>query len=82
MVCRQCIHMNLQIRQKQIQEQRMLDKANFLVANNRIRRLPCKESKNIWIVSQIDSQEMDVVRWNEELAAFMCDCKAFFAVDA
>ena len=71
----------LQIQTEQ-KEQRMLDKANFLVANKRIRRSLCKESKNIWIVSQIDSQEMDVVRWNEELAAFMCDCKAFFAVDA
>ena len=69
--------MNQQIQQKQIQEQRMLDKANFLVANKRIRRSPYKESKNIWIVARWTPKKWYVVRWNEELDAFMCACKAF-----
>ena len=69
--------MNLQIRQKQIQEQRMLDKANFLVANKRIRRSLCKESKNIWIVARSTPKKWYVVRWKEKLDAFICACKAF-----
>lgn len=66
----------LQIRTEQ-REQRMLDKANFLVANKRIRRSPCKGSKNIWIVVRSNPKKWCVVRWNEELDAFMCDCKVF-----
>ena len=62
----------LQIQTEQ-REQRMLDKANFLVADKRIRRSPCKGSKNIWIVVK----KWYVVRWNEELDAFMSACKVF-----
>jgi hypothetical protein len=71
----------------------MLDKANFLVANKRIRRSPYKESKTIWIVARSIPKKWFVVRWNEKFDAFMCACKAFeysaagscihfFAVDA
>ena len=66
----------LQIQTEQ-KEQRMLDKANFLVANKRIRRSLCKESKNIWMVTRSTPKKWYVVRWNEELDAFVCTWKAF-----
>jgi hypothetical protein len=56
----------------------MLNKANFLVANKRIRRSPCKGSKNIWMVASYSTpKKWYVVRCDEELDAFMCACKAF-----
>lgn len=91
MACRQCVHMDQQIQQKQILEQRMLDKANFLVANKRIRRSPCKESKNIWMIANYSTpKKWYVVRWNEELDAFIYafeysaagSCIHIFAADA
>jgi hypothetical protein len=55
-----------------------LEKANFLVANNKIRRSPCADSRNIWMVSSYSTaKKWYVVRWNEELDGFICGCKAF-----
>ena len=69
--------MNQQM-QKQIQQERMLDKANYLVANRKVRRSPCAESRNLWMVSSYSTpKKWYVVRWNEEFDCFMCACKAF-----
>ena len=56
----------------------MLDKANILVQNNRVRRSQCADSRNIWIVSSYSTaKKWYVVRWNADLDAFTCACKAF-----
>lgn len=75
-----CILMNQtqQIQEKQQTRQaRMLEKANILVQNKRVRRSPCKESRNVWTVSSYSTaKKWYVVRWNEEFDCFMCACKA------
>ena len=64
--------------QAQTKEQRMLDQADFLVANKKVRRSPVKESRNIWMVGSYSMpKKWYVVRWNEESNCFMCACKAF-----
>ena len=56
----------------------MLDKANFLVQNKKVRRSPCAVSRNIWMVGSCSTQKKwYVVRWNEELDGFTCACEAF-----
>jgi len=68
--------MNQELEQVQKQE-RMLEKANILVTNNRVRRSPCKESRNIWMVSSYSTpKKWYVVRWNEDIDGFTCACKA------
>ena len=80
----QCIHMNQALKQEQIQEQtqarqaRMLDKANFLVSNRRVRRSHCAESRNVWMVGSYSTpKKWYIVKWNEDLDCFTCACKAF-----
>ena len=69
----------VQIQEKQQeQRQRMLAKADFLVANKRVRRSTVKESLNVWMVSSYSTpKNWYVVRWIEQLDCFMCACKAF-----
>ena len=63
---------------QQTRQARMLDKANLLVSNKRVRRSPCAESRNVWMVSSYSTaKKWYVVRWNEEINGFVCPCKAF-----
>jgi hypothetical protein len=69
--------MNQELKQIQKQE-RMLEKANILVANKRIRRSHMEESRNIWMVSSYSTpKKWYVVRWNEDIDGFICACEAF-----
>ena len=63
---------------EQARKQRMLDKANFLVSNKKVRRSTVKESRSIWMVSSYSTpKKWYVVRWNEGLGLFVCDCPYF-----
>ena len=63
---------------KQTREQKMLEKAQTLVNNNRVRRSQYQESRNIRMVSSYSTpKKWYVVRWNEELDMFICACKSF-----
>ena len=56
----------------------MQEKASILVKSKRVRRSTVEESRNIWMVGSYSTpKKWYVVRWNEELDAFMCACKAF-----
>lgn len=68
----------VQIQKETNKEQRMLEKANFLVANKRVRRSPVKESRNIWMAgSNSTPKKWYIVRWDEELDLFSCACEAY-----
>jgi hypothetical protein len=73
------VYMNqIQIQQKQTAEQRMLEKANILVKNKRVKRSTVQDSRNVWMVGSFSTpKKWYVVRWNEELDCFTCACKAF-----
>ena len=55
--------------------QRMLEKANILVQNKKVRRSPCAESRNVWMVGSYSTWY--IVKWNQDLDCFTCACKAF-----
>ena len=56
----------------------MLDEANFLVQNKRVRRSDVKESRNVWMVGTYSTpKRWYVVKWDKELDCFICACKAF-----
>lgn len=63
---------------QQISQARMLEKANALVANNRVRRSQHEESRNVWMVSSYSTaKKWYVVKWSEDIEGFVCPCKAF-----
>jgi hypothetical protein len=63
---------------EQTRKQKVLDKANFLIANNKVKRSQCAESHNIWMVSSYSTpKKWYVVRGNEDIDGFTCACKAF-----
>ena len=69
--------LNQQI-QEQVKQAKMLEKANYLVLNHRVRRSQCKESSNIWMVSSFSTpKKWYVVRWDTDLDGFTCACKSF-----
>lgn len=68
----------IQIQKQTNKEQRMLEKANILVKNKRVRRSTVQDSRNIWMVSSYSTpKKWYVCRWDEELDCFTCACKAF-----
>lgn len=56
----------------------MLAKANFLVKNKKVRRSPCEESRNVWMVGSYSKPKAwYVVRFHDDLQTFECGCEAY-----
>jgi hypothetical protein len=63
---------------KQIQNNKILDKARLIASAKRVRRSTV--NRNIWLVGSGNPKTPNrfyCVQWNEELDCFMCDCPAF-----
>ena len=68
--------MNQQI--VELKEQRMPEKASILVLRKKVRRSPCAESRNIWMVGSYSTyRKWYVVRWIEEYECFQYACEAY-----
>ena len=64
--------------QAQIRQERMLDKANELVASGKVRRSQCNDTRNLWFVSSYSTpKKWYVVKWSQERDVFECGCKSY-----
>ena len=64
---------------EQARKELALQRANYLVQNKRVRRSPCSESRNIWMVGSYSQPKKlwYVVRYHDDINAFSCGCKSF-----
>ena len=70
--------MDISYRQKILSHERMLDKAQALVSQGRVRRSTVSESRNTWMCSSYSTpKKWYVIRWEPENDCFACGCRAY-----